>query len=91
MSFFSLILILAVIIIIIIFIPDLFPYCGNCKRVKLRSFFRIHKIVGIKLGYSSNKSVCRKCCQKYGIYTYREYEELEKARRKIKIHMDAGL
>jgi hypothetical protein len=91
MSVFSLILILAVIIIIIIFIPDLFPYCGNCKRVKLRSFFRIHKIVGIKLGYSSNKSVCRKCCQKYGIYTYREYEELEKARRKIKIHMDAGL
>jgi hypothetical protein len=76
-------IITASLLLIVVFFPDLFPRCSNCKKIKPRFMFRIHKNVSLRLGYKANRSVCKKCCRKYDLYTLNEYERYESLREKV--------
>ena len=82
MSIYSFLLYTSIFLVVVVFIPDIFPYCSNCKSFKFRSCFKIHKAVKIRLWYSANKSICKKCCQKYNIENFAEYEQFERAKKR---------
>lgn len=73
------------VVMLLLYIPDLFPECSCCLVKKFRPFFRIHKAVGINPGYGGNRSVCRKCCRKYGIENLKDLDRLIAIRNKIKL------
>ncbi|MGI6667920.1 MAG: hypothetical protein ACOX4M_00225 [Acetivibrionales bacterium] len=70
---------------LLLYIPDLFPECSCCRAKKFRPFFSIHKAVGINPGYGGNRSVCRKCCRKYGIENLKDLDRFIVARNKVKL------
>lgn len=71
--------------IIISFLPELFPSCGCCHKVKPRPFFKIHMAIGISPGYKGSKSVCHKCCKKYEINTLDDLSRIVDIKRKLKL------
>jgi hypothetical protein len=85
MSIWQLFFILAFIILTFMFLPDIFPNCACCGRKKPRPFFMIHKVVGLSPGYRGNRSVCTKCCRKYGIKSLKDLEQVRSIRRKLKL------
>lgn len=87
----TLFIIIAALLIIVMFWPDIFPYCSSCKKVKPRFRFKIHKSVNLRLGYSANRSVCKKCCGKYGIDSLREYERIEQIRKRLQYRLQNKL
>jgi hypothetical protein len=54
-----------------------------CKKIKLRPLFKFQKTRGIIPGFRKNKAACRKCCKKYSVNTYKEFEQLERIRKKL--------
>ncbi|WP_170137980.1 hypothetical protein [Anaerobacterium chartisolvens] len=87
MSINVLMLAVLALIIILVFLPDIFPFCSSCKRIKPRTAFKIHKPLSPIPGYSSNKSVCKKCCMKYGIYSLSEFKRLERIKKSVSLHV----
>ena len=75
----------AVIAIIISFIPELFPRCACCLRIKPRPFIRIHKAVSLSPGFKGNKSVCTKCCRKYDINNLNDLDKITVIKRKLRL------
>ncbi len=73
-----------VIVLLLLYIPELFPRCGSCRKIKPRFLFRIHKAVNINPGYGGNRSVCRKCCRKYGIAGIKDLERLQDIKKRVK-------
>lgn len=69
---------------LIAFIPDMFLYCLCCKKIKPWVFFKVRKIEVKVLGRMKKKSVCKKCCYKFGIKNLRDLEQVERLRRKVK-------
>lgn len=80
-----LIMISALAAIIITFIPELFPYCSCCQKVKPRFSIKIHKAIGISPGYRGSKSVCTKCCRKYNITSIADLDRVTDIKRKLKL------
>ena len=76
------IIIPAAIAIFVIMLPDIFPQCYVCGEKKVRPLFRIHRIVSLKPGYSSAKSVCEKCCRKFDIESTSDMERVRRIKRK---------
>jgi hypothetical protein len=74
----------------IVFFPDIFPRCASCRKIKFRASFRVHGISGVGLGYSKQRSVCRKCCMKYNIETLGDYKRIDDIRRKIEAGIKTG-
>ncbi|MGE5613047.1 MAG: hypothetical protein ACM3XR_01450 [Bacillota bacterium] len=74
-----------ILVLFLLYIPELFPLCSCCRAKKFRPFFKIHKAVGISPGYGGNRSVCRKCCKKYGIENLKDLDRLIAVRTKIKL------
>jgi hypothetical protein len=66
-----------------VFFPDIFPRCSLCRKLKPRFLFRIRVNRGILPGYARSKSVCRKCCRKYGIDSLKQAERVRQIRRRI--------
>ena len=87
----TLFILIGIIMLCIVFFPDAFPFCSCCKRIKPRPFFRIHKTVNIRFGYSANISICKKCSTRYNISSLSEYKQLEKVRKKIHIKLNSDL
>ena len=88
MSIFTLFMLFATTLLIYMLIPDILPRCSCCGKLKLRTFFRVHKTTGLKPGYSSNKSICKKCCRKYEIDDLDGYYRFDHIRRKVVIDLD---
>ena len=84
-------LIISAFLLFIMFFPDIFPKCSNCKKIKFRTMFRIHKNVSLRPGYKASKSVCRKCCRKYGIDSLKEYERYENIRKKAEYRLKSKI
>lgn len=76
---------LAAIILFLLYIPDMFPKCACCGKKKFKPLIGIHRVVGIKPGYSGSRSVCKKCCREYNIESLYDLDRLIDIRRKIKI------
>lgn len=87
MNVFQLILLITVFFSIIIFLPDILPKCDCCSTYKPRMFIKIHKTVKITLGYKGVKSICKKCCKKYGLSDYDDYLKLLHSKKLAKIKM----
>jgi len=77
--------IIAAIILFFLFLPDIMPRCSCCKKLKLRPFFRIHRVVSINPGYGGCRSVCTKCCRKYNITDIRQLDKIIDIKRKLRM------
>lgn len=78
-------IIFAFTILFVLFIPDMFPKCSCCFKKKFRPFFKIHKSISINPGYGGSRSVCIKCCRKYGIEELKDLDRLILIKRKLKL------
>jgi len=87
MNVFQLILLITVFCAILIFLPDILPKCDCCNSYKPRMFIKIQKTVKISLGYGAVKSICRKCCRKYGLSSYDDYLKLTHSKKLAKINL----
>ena len=81
------IIIAALSAIIIAYLPELFPRCSCCERIKARPFFRLHRAVGISPGFKGNRSVCTKCCRKYDIKDLNDLDKYEVIKRRLRLQM----
>jgi hypothetical protein len=79
------IIVSAFIAILISFLPELFPSCSCCGKIKPRPFFKIHRAIGISPGYRGSKSVCIRCCRKYDINTIADLDKITDIKRKLKL------
>lgn len=87
MNAFELILLITIFFAVIIFLPDIFPKCDCCNTYKPRMLIKIHKTVRIALGYKGLKSICNKCCKKYGLTDYDDYLKLIHSKKIAKINL----
>ncbi len=79
------IIVSAAIAIFISFLPELFPRCSCCLRIKPRPFIRIHRAVSLSPGFGGNRSVCIKCCRKYDISDLNDFEKIARIKRKLRL------
>lgn len=77
----------ASIAIFLAYIPELFPRCSCCGKIKPRPFIRIHRAVGISPGFKGNRSVCTKCCRKYEISTLSDLEKINVIKKRLWLQM----
>jgi len=87
MSIWDLLAIMTIIVLLFMYLPDIFPVCACCGKKKPRPFFRIHKVVGLSPGYRGNRSVCIKCCRKYGINSLKDLEQVRDIKRRLKLEL----
>ena len=81
------IILAAAIAIFIAYIPELFPHCSCCEKVKPRPFIRLHRAVSISPGFKGNRSVCIRCCRKYDIDSLNDLDKLAIIKRRLKLQM----
>jgi len=72
-------------VLFLLYVPEIFPKCGCCQKKKFRMFFRIHRAVSVRPGYSGNRSVCRRCCREYGITDINDLDKIRDIKRRLKI------
>lgn len=77
----------AAIAILIAYIPELFPLCSCCEKIKPRPFIRMHRAVSISPGFKGNRSVCIKCCRKYDINNFNDLDKLTVIKKRLKLQM----
>jgi|GEM_PF-472650 len=75
-------LITAALLFTLAFIPDMFPRCSCCRKIKFRLFFKVHKPQKLAPGYGGSKSVCKKCCMKYYINDLKDLDLVYRIRKK---------
>lgn len=88
MSIVTFFIIICALLLILGFFTDLFPYCSLCRKIKFRAFFKIHKNLGIKPGYHENMSACKKCCSKYDIRNFQDYEKVSRIKKGIEMNVN---
>jgi hypothetical protein len=71
-------------VLLLLYIPEMFPRCSSCGRIKPRFLFRLHHAIGINPGYKGNRSVCRRCCRQYGITGIKDLYALQEIKKKLK-------
>ena len=67
---------------IIIFIPEIFPKCGNCGRIRPRFNFRLHKSISLRLSRKGNISVCRKCYDNENITSFDKLKKVNEIKKR---------
>jgi hypothetical protein len=78
-------IILSAFVLFVLFIPEIFPRCSCCRKLKFRPSMRIHKTISLKLGYGGNCSVCKSCCRKYNITCLKDLEQVKDIKRRLKL------
>jgi hypothetical protein len=85
----SIILLITIFLLfLLVFFSDLFPKCSMCRKIKFRPFFRLHKSGSILPGYHASKSVCKKCCSKFNIHSFNDYEYIKRLKMKIELDLN---
>ena len=68
----------------IIFIPEIFPRCAICRKIKLRFRFLLHTHISLSLTRNGNKSICKKCCSKENIHTFSDFTTKHEIKKRAK-------
>lgn len=75
----------------LLFLPEMMPRCTLCGKYKFRPFFKLHITAGMRPGYSSYRSACRKCCAKFNIHGMIDFDTVRKIRTGIKSRLNVGI
>jgi len=85
MNLFVLFGVFALILVFVMFFTDIFPRCSICRKIKFRAFIRIHEASSMLPGYRKSKTACRKCCKKYNVSSFKEYQQLYRIKKRLEI------
>ena len=75
--------ILATIISFIVYIPEIFPRCNLCKKIKFRWQFSLHTDISLSLSRKGNQSVCKKCCLRENINNFSDLHTKKEIKNRV--------